>query len=99
MNKNSIKFDDYVIENLKDDEFAKEYLNASLEVYLEDGDFEDFAKSLERVIKARDSVSKFAKETKLNRSHLYSLFKNEKKPQFETVATILNKLGFKLKIA
>ena len=99
MNKNSMKLDDFLIENLKDKDSAREFLNISLETYLKDGNFEEFAKSLELVIKAESSISAFARETNLNRSNLYSIFNNKKKPQFETIVTILSKLGFNIKVA
>ena len=97
--KNSVNFDDFLIENLKDKEFAREFINASLEAYLEDNDFAEFARSLEFVIKANESVSKFAREAGLNRGNLYGIFNNKKKPRFETIITILSKLGFHLKVA
>lgn len=97
--KNTADFDDYLYEKLKDKEFAKEYLNASLESYLEDNDFSEFARSLEFVVKANESVSQFARESGLNRGNLYGIFNNKKKPQFETIITILVKLGFQLKVA
>jgi probable addiction module antidote protein len=97
--KNSITLDEFLCENLKDQEMAKEFLNVSLESYFEDGNFEEFLRSLEYVIKANQSVSSFAKEARINRAHLYSIFKNEKKPKFDTVITILSKLGFQIKVA
>ncbi|HBG48466.1 MAG TPA: transcriptional regulator [Cyanobacteria bacterium UBA9971] len=99
MKKNSISLDDLLTENLKDHETAKEFLNASLESYLTDGDFEEFGKSIELVIKANNSITHFANEANINRAHLYSLFNNKKKPQFSTIINILSKLGFHLKIA
>lgn len=97
--KNSTNFSDYLIEQLKDQELAREFLNVSLESYLEDGNFEEFLRSLEYVIKANQSVSSFAKEAHMNRAHLYSIFKNEKRPRFDTVINILSKLGFQIKVA
>lgn len=94
-----MKLDDFLTENLKDKETAKEFLNASLETYIKDGNFDEFARSLELVIKATQSVSSFAKETNLNRANLYSIFNSKKKPQFDTVLKILSQLGFSFKVA
>lgn len=96
---NSINFDEILDEKLKDPEIAKEFLNASLESYLEDGIFDEFLRSLELVIKARQSLLSFSEETGLNRANLYALFKNKKKPKFETVLKILSKLGYSFKVA
>ena len=99
MNKHSTSFEEFMIRNLQDEESAKEFLNVSLESYIEDGNFEEFLRSLELVIKARQSVSAFAKEANINRGHLYAIFKNQKTPRFDTILNILAKLGFSLKVA
>ncbi len=99
MKNNFINFETDLIERLKDEEYQKEFLNASLEDYVTDGDFKGFFKSLELVIKAKGTVSEFAKKTKLNRRNLYSMFNGEQKPQLETIVRVLNELGYSLKIA
>lgn len=99
MYKNSISLDEFMTEQLKDEELSREYLNGALENYLETGDFKYLFKGLERVIKARSSVSQFAKEANLDRTNLYALFNNKKKPQLTTIVKILNQLGYSLKIA
>ncbi len=99
MTKNFINFEDDLLERLKDLEYQKEFLNASLEDYTSDGDFKSFFKSLEYVIKVRGSVSEFSKKTNLNRRNLYSMFEGEKKPQLDTIIKVLNELGYSLKIA
>ena len=86
-------------ENMNDFEFQREYLNISLEEYLNDGDFNKFFKSLERVIKSRESISSFAKKVNIDRSNLYSLFNGEKVPRLDTVAKILKELGYTIKVA
>jgi probable addiction module antidote protein len=99
-NKYSISWNDSIIQELQEDEeFSREYLNGALENYLETGNFNYLYKGLERVIKARGSVSQFAREANLDRTNLYAIFNNKKKPQLETIAKILNQLGYSLKIA
>lgn len=98
--KNSTSWDECLVQSLnEDEEFSKEYLNGALENYLETGNFNYLYKGLERVIKARGSVSQFAKKANLDRTNLYAIFNNKKKPQLETIAKILNQLGYSLKIA
>ena len=46
-------FDKFVLEQLKDENFQKEYMNESLAEYVETGDFNAFFRSLENVIKSR----------------------------------------------
>jgi hypothetical protein len=52
-------FNNYLIEQLQDDEFKKEYMNETLAEYIENGNFNAFFRSLEFVIKARDNISSF----------------------------------------
>jgi probable addiction module antidote protein len=91
-------FDEFMIDRLKDPKESQAFLNASLEAYQEDKDLKAFTLALELLIKAQGNVSEFAKDSKLNRSHLYSIFKNEGKPQFDTVLNILLNLGFQLSV-
>ena len=97
--KNTVNVENYIVSDLKSDEKIKLFLNASLKDYLEDGDFNSFYRALEIVIKAKDTVSGFAKKVGMSRSHLYSLFKSEKEPKFSTIAKIFQGLGYEIKVA
>ena len=97
--KNAVNVENYIVSDLKSDEEIKLFLNASLKDYLEDGDFNSFYRALEIVIKAKDTVSGFAKKVGMSRSHLYSLFKSEKEPKFLTIAKIFQELGYEIKVA
>lgn len=99
MDKHSITLDEFMYDVLQDEELAKEYLNNSFMNYIEDGDFNMFFKTLERIVKARMSVREFAKQAKIDRAHLYAIFNGKKKPQFRTVLKILAKLGYTLRVA
>ena len=97
--KNTIDLENYLINDLKSDEDIKLYLNASLKDYLEDGDFNSFYRTLEIVIKSKDTITGFAKKVGMSRSHLYSLFKSEKEPKFSTIVKIFQELGYELEVA
>ena len=97
--KHTIDLENYIVNDLKSDEEIKLFLNASLKDYLEDGDFNSFYRALEIVVKAKDTVSGFAKKIGMSRSHLYSLFKNEKEPKFSTIVKIFQELGYELEVA
>ena len=97
--KNSTPFEEILMRELNSPKSINEFLNASLEMYLEDGDFNGFFRSLEYVIKAQDSVTGFAKKTKLSRATLYDIFNGKKEPKIQTIAKILAELGYKLKVA
>ncbi len=97
--KHALDLENYIVDDLKSDEDIKLYLNASLKDYLEDGDFNSFYRALEIVIKAKDSISGFAKKVGMSRTHLYSIFKSEKEPKFSTIVKIFQELGYELEIA
>lgn len=97
----SISFDDFMSEQLKDKEFQKEYLKFNIEDYAKSGDYSLFFKSLERVVKARTSISQFAESINVNRSNLSNILKGKVQPSFDTTMKILRGLGaeFEIKIA
>ena len=97
--KNTLDLESYIVNDLKTEEDFKLFLNANLKDYLEDGDFNSFCRSLEIVIKAKDSVSNFAKKVGMSRTHLYSLFRCEKEPKFSTIVKIFQELGYDLEVA
>ncbi len=97
--KHTVDLENYIVTDLKSDEEIKLFLNASLKDYFKDGDFNSFYNALKIAIKAKDTVSGFAKKVGMSRSHLYSLFKNEKEPKFSTIAKIFQELGYELEVA
>src|SRR3989339_63119 len=84
---------DYIIEKLKDPEEAELYLNAALEDYMEDFDAAALVIVLRNLVMAQGSVTEFAKRAGINRQHMYKIFNNEVKPQFDTISEILKALG------
>ncbi len=96
---NTIPYAEIEEKYMEDYEFQKEYLNLSLEEYITDGDFNKFYKSLEKVIKSRESISSFSKKVNIDRSNLYTLFNGEKVPRLDTIAKILKELGYTIKVA
>ena len=99
LKENTISYEELSEKHFLDVEFQKAYLNESLAEYLTDGDFNKFFKSLEKVIKSRESVSSFAKKVNIDRTNLYTLFNGEKVPRLDTIAKILKELGFSIKVA
>lgn len=99
LKKNTVSYEELSEKHFLDVEFQKEYLNLSLEEYITDGDFNKFFKSLEKVIKSRESISSFAKKVKIDRANLYTLFNGEKVPRLDTIAKILKELGYTIKVA
>lgn len=99
LKENTISYEELSEKHMLDVEFQKEYLNLSLAEYISDGDFNKFFKSLEKVIKSRESVSSFAKKVNIDRANLYTLFNGEKVPRLDTIAKILKELGYTMQVA
>lgn len=98
LKENTISYEELSEKHMLDIEFQKEYLNLSLAEYISDGDFNKFFKSLEKVIKSRESVSSFAKKVNIDRANLYTLFNGEKVPRLDTIAKILKELGYTMQV-
>ncbi|MBO5317535.1 MAG: hypothetical protein J6A74_03750, partial [Oscillospiraceae bacterium] len=62
-----------MMEELQDPEFQQEWLKQTILEYIEDGDYIEFFKCLEYVIKARTTVSEFAKQVGMNRVQLVDI--------------------------
>ena len=99
LKENTISYEELSEKHLLDIEVQKEYLNLSLAEYVSDGDFNKFYKSLEKIIKSRESVTSFAKKVNIDRTNLYKLFNGEKVPRLDTIAKILKELGFSIQVA
>jgi len=91
-------FRNYLIEKLKDETEAGEYLKVALEEYEKDKNTAAFLLALKTVVDAQGGVSMLAKKTELNRQHLYRILSREGNPRFNTLDSILHGLGFKLSI-
>lgn len=93
----TIKFNDYLMEELQDPEFQQEWLKQTILEYIEDGDYIEFFKCLEYVIKARTTVSEFAKQVGMNRVQLVDILHGRTKtPSLVTIGKILSGLGYKI---
>ena len=93
----TIKFEDDLIKQLQNPEFQQEWLKQTILEYIEDGDYIEFFKCLEYVIKARTTVSEFAKQVGMNRVQLVDILHGRTKtPSLITIGKILSGLGYKI---
>lgn len=89
------KFNDYVVEKIKNDpEFAIEYLNSTMEDYVNDNDTEALSLAIKRFALAHGSISEFAEQANINREHLYRLFNSTSTPKIDTFFKIFKALGY-----
>ena len=98
MSKASKPYKDFLMEYLQDPEEARAYLEVAIEEYEQDGDKEAFLLALRNVAEAQGGLGKLAKQTGLNREHLYRVLSEEGNPRLDTVGRILHGLGFRLSV-
>ncbi len=101
---NAPKWEDKHLELLQDTESQKEWLEITLNDFLNDGDLETFIRCLTDVVKARvkanghGAISKLAKALDIDRSNLSEIVNGYKQPRLETAFKLLNGLGYKCDI-
>lgn len=94
----SKKYEDWLIERLKDHDEAIAYLNAALEESL-DGTKESkkvLMMAIRNVVEAQGGIGKIAKKTHLGRESLYKTLSEKGNPELNTILLITNSLGIKL---
>ena len=83
-----------LLESLKDPMEAVEYLNAALE----DGEPEVFLLALRDVVGSHGGMGKLAASTSLNRENLYRMLSTKGNPEFFSLSTVLDAVGFRLAV-
>lgn len=82
-------------EHLRDDEDIAEYLEATLELAMEDGDASLVADALGVIARAK-GMTQLARDTGLGRESLYKALSAEGNPEFATVLKVARALGLRL---
>lgn len=88
----SRSYQDKLIETLRDPEEAAGYLSAAFE----ETDRELFLLALRNVADAQGGLSKLAEVTGLNRENLYRMLSDKGNPEFYSLITLFDALGFQL---
>ncbi|MCI5123492.1 MAG: putative addiction module antidote protein [Candidatus Electrothrix sp. AR5] len=95
---NTMDFEEFHIERLRNVERARMYVEIAIENYEGDGDTEAFLLALRDVAKAQGGMGKLAEKTGLNRQNLYKALSAKGNPKFLTIEQILSGLGFRLSV-
>ena len=96
----SKKFNDLLIESLKDKDEAIAYLNAILED-CKDGDEESqklLLLALKNIAEAQGGVARLAKKTGLGRESLYKTLSSKGNPRLTTLTLLVSALGLNLMV-
>ena len=91
-------FDAYHIQKLKNEEYARAYLEVALEEYETDGDSQSFFKALKDVARAQGGLAHVADKTNLSRQNLYKALSGTRKPRLETISHFMHGLGYKFSL-
>ena len=90
--------DDFMQEQLQDEDFQYAWLRQCIEDYIQDGDFTVFYRAIERVVKARTTVSQLARDLNMNRGNLSEILNGKIEPKMQTAFKILKGLGYEITI-
>ena len=82
----------FLRKELRDSEFAAEYLSAAVK----DASLEGFLIALKNVAEAHGGIGTIAKLTKLNRQSMYKMFSESGNPTVSSLVTVLNAIGLDL---
>ncbi len=91
----TIKHNDWLFEQLKDAEFAAEYLNAASE----DDDPKTYLTALRKVVEARGGMASVAQKTALSRETLYRTLSSRGNPTIRTLSAVLKATGLKFGVS
>lgn len=97
-NRKKSKFDEDLIQSLKDPEYLKLYINEAFEAYYEDKDLNLLLHCLKPAIESQGTIKDFADKTKIRRTYLYRLFNCQVHPEFTTLINIFDNLGFEIRL-
>jgi DNA-binding phage protein len=97
----NVRFEDDLKKHLQDVNEQALWLQVALDEYLQDGNFDAFYASLEKIIEVRNiSIRKMSKELELSRSNIIKLLDGQTKtaPKIDTLVKIFDYLNFEIKI-
>ena len=91
----SMKHDDWLFEQLKDAEFAAEFINAASE----DDDPKTYLTALRKVVEARGGMASIAQKAHLSRETLYRTLSSRGNPTIRTLNAVLKATGLKFGVS
>jgi len=95
------KYQDFLLEELKDHDEAVAYLNAALEESLK-GDEESqhlFLLALRNVAEAQGGIGNLAKKAHVGRESLYKTLSEKGNPKWHTLVSLVVALGLNLRLS
>ncbi|OGX03896.1 MAG: putative addiction module antidote protein [Omnitrophica bacterium RIFCSPLOWO2_12_FULL_50_11] len=93
--KSWVRYQDLLIEDLKDPEEAAGYLNA----VLAEGDQKMFLVALRNVAEAHGGMLKLSRKTRLSRPNLYRMFSRNGHPEIQSIHRVLAAFDLNLRVS
>lgn len=90
------KYQEYLIESLKDPEEASAYLKASLDEAMETNEFSIFQLALRNVVEAQGGISEISSKMDVGRESFYKSLSQKGKPRFSTIMHALKNCGVEM---
>lgn len=91
----TVKHDEWLLEQLKDAEFAADYLNAASE----DEDPKTYLTALRKVVEARGGMASIAEKSHLSRETLYRTLSTRGNPTIKTLTAVLKATGLRFGVS
>lgn len=97
---NAPTFDEHLQEQLQDIEFQKQWLEISLQEFLNDGNIDLFIQTIMKVVKARGhgEIKKLAKASNIDRGNLSEILNGKVTPRIDTAIKLIRGLGYECDI-
>ena len=92
------KYEDWLIQSLKDKKEAEIYLQTAIEEYMEDNDPAPLLLAFRHVAMAQGGMGVLAEKSHLSRETLYRTLSRKGNPKLQTVSKLLHALGFSLAV-
>ena len=96
--KQTSSFNDDLLKDLSDAEFAMYYLKAALSDYKDDGDSAALWMALRDVAEAQGGIGKLAEQARVNPQHLNDILASKQNPRLDNLQNILSGLGFRISL-
>ena len=93
--RTTVKHDDWLFEQLKDAQFAAQYLNAASE----DDDPKSYLTALRKVVDARGGIAAVAEKADLSRETLYRTLSARGNPTIKTLTMVLKATGLRIAVS
>lgn len=91
-------YNQWLHEHLQDKKSACMHIQAALDDYQADHNKKALLLALKDVAEAQGGIGWLAKETELNREHLYYLLSGKGNPKLETLSLIFKAFGLQLRV-